>query len=89
MAAHLARGKEQAELYHLHGRHDDVTHHEGETPVADEVTRETNELILALQALGLAGHPVLDQPPTIGGQPPGLDEAQVLRGKATEGNDEQ
>jgi len=88
VAAHLARSKEQAELYHLHGRQDDVTHHEGETPVADQVTRETKELISALQALGLAGHPVLDRPPAIGHEPPSLDEAETANETARSRSDE-
>ena len=54
LAHHLARGKEQAELFHLHGKQDDVTHHEGDvSPVADAKTERTRVLMEFMREKGL------------------------------------
>jgi len=59
LAHHLARGKEQAELYHLHGKQDDVTHHEGDvSPSADAKAERTRVLVEFMREKGL------DTPPT-------------------------
>jgi len=59
LAHHLARGKEQAELYHLHGKQDDVTHHEGEvSPSADAKAERTRVLVEFMREKGLDGPPV-------------------------------
>ena len=53
MAHHLNRGKEQAELFHLHGKQDEVTHHEGEAPVADAKAERMRALIEFMHEKGL------------------------------------
>jgi len=59
LAHHLARGKEQAELCHLHGKQDDVTHHEGDmSPSADAKAERTRVLVEFMREKGL------DTPPT-------------------------
>jgi len=59
LAHHLARGKEQAELFHLHGKQDDVTHHEGDaSPSADAKAERTRVLVEFMHEKGLDGPPV-------------------------------
>jgi len=54
LAHHLARGKEQAELYHLHGKQGDVTHHEGDvSPAADAKAERTRVLVEFMHEKGL------------------------------------
>jgi len=68
LAHHLARGKEQAELFHLHGKQDDVTHHEGDvSPSADAKAERTRVLVEFMREKGLDGPPaeVLDVPSRI------------------------
>jgi len=58
LAHHLARGKEQAELFHLHGKQDEVTHHEGDvSPSADAKAERTRVLVEFMHEKGL------DDPP--------------------------
>jgi len=64
LAHHLARGKEQADLYHLHGKQDDLTHDEGEVNASATAKAQRMEILMhLLQEKGLAGQPVLDEVP--------------------------
>jgi hypothetical protein len=89
VAAHLARSKEQAALYHLHGRHDDVTPYDGDTPIADQVTRETQELMRTLEALGLAGQPILVRPSQVASEAAVFDDAENSRESESHDRNEQ
>jgi len=58
LAHHLARGKEQAELYHLHGKQDEITHDEVDvSPSAEAKAERTRVLMEFMHENGL------DDPP--------------------------
>ncbi len=57
LAHHLARGKEQAELYHLHGKQDDVTHHEGDVSPSADAKAERTRRVDGVHAREGIGHP--------------------------------
>jgi hypothetical protein len=80
VAAHLARGKEQAELYHLHGKQDEITHHEGENAMATAKAERTQLLMELLHESGLDGQPVLDVTPN--------DHDPVCQVAASDGHDD-
>jgi len=58
MAEYRAWCKEQAELYHLHGKQDDITHHAGDENVLAEEKANRSELLQKLlHERGLDGQP--------------------------------